>query len=479
MSDEWLILTATIDIVVAVVVSAHVVLTKRDTRAAIGWVGLIWLAPLIGSFLYIWLGVNRIERKARLLRSGHQRPEAAEHRQMCPQSVIDQTFGPGGVHLLSLVTLGSKVAKKPLLAGNRIQPLLDGDQAFPAMLQAIDEATKTISLSTYIFDNDPVGENFLIALKRAVDRNVQVRVLIDDMGSRYSWPTMVHAMQRAGIPCATFMPTLIPWKFQYTNLRTHRKTLVVDGKVGFTGGINIREGHNLASNPKHPVRDIHFQVDGPVVSQFQETFADDWSFSTGEVLQGREWFPQIAEQGSVLARGVPDGPDENFESFRHLLLGAIACAESSIRVVTPYFLPDASLIIGLNVAAMRGITVDIVLPGENNILPVQWASMSHLSQLVDRGCRIWISPPPFDHTKLMVIDDLISFVGSSNWDPRSLRLNFEFNLECYDRELATQLTSIVQERIEKARPFTVTDLTERNLAIRLRDGIAALASPYL
>lgn len=479
LSDYWLIVTATIDIVVAVVASAHVVLTKRDTRAAIGWVGLIWLTPLIGAFLYFWLGVNRIERKARLLRGSHQRPEPIEHREMCDQAALDQAFGPSGVHLLSLVTLGGRLTKKPLLAGNQIEPLLDGDQAFPAMLQAIDEATQTISLSTYIFDNDPIGEAFLNALKRAVQRNVQVRVLIDDMGVRYSWPTMIHSLRRAGITCATFMPTSILWKFQYTNLRTHRKSLVIDGRIGFTGGINIRAGHYLASKPRHPVRDIHFRVDGPVVSQIQEMFADDWSFSTGEVLQGSEWFPQIAERGSVLARGVPDGPDEHFESFRHLLLGAIASAESSIRVVTPYFLPDASLIIALNVAAMRGITVEIVLPGENNILPVQWASMSHLSQLVDRGCRIWISPPPFDHTKLMVVDDLACFVGSSNWDPRSLRLNFEFNLECYDRSLAARLTSIVQQRIDHARPLTVGELNGRSLAIRLRDGIAALASPYL
>ncbi|MFT5523293.1 MAG: cardiolipin synthase [Pirellulaceae bacterium] len=211
----------------------------------------------------------------------------------------------------------------------------------------------------------------------------------------------------------------------------------------------------------------------------QEVFADDWSFCTGEVLDAEIWFPQIVARGDVLARGIPDGPDENFESFRHAILGAVACAESSIRVVTPYFLPDAALITALNVAAVRGIAVDIVLPGKNNIPLVQWASTSLLWQFVERGCRVWISPPPFDHAKLLVVDDVISFVGSSNWDPRSLRLNFEFNLECYDRSLAANLRAIIRDRIRRGRRLSLEELDGRSLAIRLRDGIARLASPYL
>jgi cardiolipin synthase len=434
LTNHWLFFTSTIDLAVAIVASSHVVLTKRDTRASIAWVGLIWLTPLLGALLYFLIGVNRIRRRARLLRSERQRRESVAHQTACSQSDLDKTLGAKGGYLRSLANLTSEITKRPLVAGNCIEALIDGDQAFPAMIQAIDQATKSISLGTYIFDNDRIGGLFLNALKRAVSRNVEVRVLIDDMGARYSRPTMSTNLRRAGITCATFMPPSIPWKFQYTNLRTHRKSLVVDGRLGFTGGINIRDGHCLASHPRHPVRDLHFRVLGPIVSQIQEVFADDWSFCTSEVLEGEIWFPQLEAEGDVICRVIPDGPDENFESFRHTLLGAIACAEYSIQVVTPYFLPDASLITALNVAALRGIAVDIVLPAKNNIPLVQWASTALLWQVVERGCRVWISPPPFDHTKLLVIDGLVSFVGSSNWDPRSLRLNFELNLECYDRE---------------------------------------------
>jgi cardiolipin synthase len=479
LTNHWLFLTATIDLVVAIVASSHVVLTKRDTRATIAWVGLIWLTPLVGAFLYFLLGINRIQRRARSLRSGHRHPGSVGHLESCSQEKLDETLGPNGGYLRSLVNLVGEISKRRLLAGNCVTPLINGDQAFPAMIQAIDQSTKTVSLGTYIFDNDRIGQLFLDALKRAVSRNIKVRVLIDDMGARYSRPTMIHDLRRAGILCTTFMPPLIPWKFQYSNLRTHRKTLIVDGDVGFTGGINIREGHCLSFNPRHPIRDLQFRVEGPVVSQMQEVFADDWLFCTGEVLEGDGWFPQIESNGSVLARGIPDGPDDNFESFHHALLGAIACAEYSIRVVTPYFLPDASLITALNVAALRGIVVDIVLPKANNIPLVKWASTALLWQVVERGCRVWISPPPFDHTKLLVVDGLASFIGSSNWDPRSLRLNFELNLECYDRVLAGQLTTMIQERMDRARRLTLSELDGRTLAIKLRDGIARLASPYL
>ncbi len=465
--------------IVAVVASAHAVLTKRDTRATIAWVGLICLTPLVGAILYTWLGINRIERRARRLRSVHQHPQPTKNPEACPQAILTDTLGPDGAHLCSLATLVQNISGRPLLHGNRIVPLHDGDEAFPAMLQAITEATLSVSLGTYIFDNDRVGQQFLEALTHAVARKVQVRVLIDDMGARYSWPTMAHALRKAGIPLATFMPPLVPWRFQYSNLRTHRKTLVVDGNIGFTGGINLREGHLLSSHPRHPVRDLHFRVEGPVVSQIQHVFADDWSFCTGEVLEGDLWFPELAPAGQVVSRGIPDGPDEDFESFLHTLLGALASAERSVQIVTPYFLPDASLITALNVAALRGITVDIVLPKENNIALVQWASTAMLWQIVSRGCRVWISPPPFDHTKLMVVDELVSFVGSSNWDARSLRLNFEFNLECYDRPLAANLTSVVQERIRRAHRLTLAELDGRPLPTKLRDGIARLASPYL
>lgn len=477
--DIWFYFAAALEFGLAIAASGHAILYKRDVRATIAWVGLIWLVPFVGAGLYVWLGINRIERRARSRRA--RRPDAItiSKRDLDVKSEPAEAIGADHVNLMSLMKLVGEVTRKPLLAGNRIEPLIDGDQAFPAMLASIDAATMSVSLSTYIFDHDRAGLLFVEALQRAVARHVEVRVLIDDMGARYSWPRIKRALRRTKVSWTTFMPPVIPWRFQHTNLRTHRKILVVDGQIGFTGGMNIREGHCLAANPDFPVHDLHFRVEGPVVSQMQEVFADDWAFCTEEILEGSRWFPGIKPQGLVIARGLPDGPDEDFESFRMTLFGAIASAESSILVVTPYFLPDAALVTALNVAAMRGLAVDVVLPERSNISLVQWAATAQLWQVVERGCRIWLTPPPFDHTKLMVVDGMAAFVGSANWDARSLRLNFEFNLECYDAELARELTKIAQSKIRSARQVSLAELNGRSLPVRLRDGMARLCSPYL
>jgi cardiolipin synthase len=320
---------------------------------------------------------------------------------------------------------------------------------------------------------------FLDALASAVARRVEVRVLVDDVGARYTWPSIVRSLRRAGITVGKFLPTRLPWGFRYSNMRNHRKILVADGRIGFAGGMNIREGNMLATAKRCPIQDLHFRIDGPVVSHLQEVFAFDWRFCTGEQLEGDAWFPRIDASGEALARGISDGPDEDFDKSRLTLLGAISCARQSLSIVTPYFLPDSSLITSLCVAAMRGVSVDIVLPEKNNLTLVQWASMAVVGELVERGCRVWFSPPPFDHTKLMLVDELWSLIGSTNWDPRSLRLNFEFNVECYDAALAKRLGDFAQKKIDASRGLSLADIHGRNLAVKLRDGVARLASPYL
>ena len=263
------------------------------------------------------------------------------------------------------------------------------------------------------------------------------------------------------------------------NLRNHRKLLIVDGTIGFTGGMNIREASVLASQHPHPVQDLHFRLDGPVVAHLMEAFSEDWAFTTGEVLEGIDWFPRLEETGSAVARGITDGPDRDIDKAELALLGALAVARSSVRIVTPYFLPDSRLISALNVTAMRGVSVEILLPQKNNLALVQWASTAQLWQVLRRGCRIYATAPPFDHTKLMLVDDCWAFFGSSNWDPRSLRLNFEFDVECYDADLVTTLHALVEAKLRTARPVTLDDVNGRPLFIKLRDGVVRLAAPYL
>jgi len=456
--------------VVMILASGHVVLHKRDARSALGWVGIILLVPVVGALLYVVFGINRIRRRATRLRP---RGETAEP----PGAGI--SLPPRFAHLEPLARLTGRVARWPLLGGNRVTPLVNGEEAYPAMLAAIAAARRSIALSSFIFDHDSVGEEFAVALAAAVRRGVAVRVIIDAVGARYSWPSMVGALRRAGIPVARFLPTWVPWRLPYVNLRCHRKLLAVDGRLAFTGGLNIHEGHMPSRTPRRPVIDLHFCVEGPIVAQLVQAFAEDWTFVSRETLAGEAWFPALAPAGEVWARTITDGPDHDFEATRWILAGALASARSTVRIQTPYFLPDAGLVTELNTAALRGVVVDILLPEAGNLSTVQWASMAQLQEILEYGCAVRLVPPPFDHTKLLLVDELWSLIGSANWDPRSLRLNFELNLECYDAALAASLGALYEQKRSGSRRITLDDLNARGLCTKLRDGTARLVSPYL
>ncbi len=464
---------------VTLLASGHVILYKRDNHAAVAWVGLIWLLPVFGAVLYLLLGINRIRRRARFLR-GERKGTPAMPAGWAGLTEVPAHVVPLRDYYPDLVRLVDAIVQKPALEGNSVSPLVNGDEAYPAMIKAIEGAEKSVSMSTYIFDRDDAGKSFLRALSDAVCRGVEVRVLIDAVGLRYSWPPMDRLLRQAGIKVARFMPTVLPWRMPFMNLRNHRKILVIDGRKGFAGGMNIRSGHLIGALPRHPVQDLHFEVEGPVVAHFQDVFAEDWHFATSEVLKGEEWFPAIEPGGGVTARGIPDGPDEDFEKLLWTIHGALACAKSAVQIMTPYFLPDSALVRALGLAAMRGVAVDIIVPSVNNIPFIHWASRASFAQLIEEGCHIWLSPPPFDHTKLMIVDGLWVLFGSGNWDPRSLMLNFEFNVECYSRELASGLNKLlIEPRIARSERVTIGAMNSRPAPTKLRDGVARLFSPYL
>jgi cardiolipin synthase len=475
----WTVLAATLTILLSLIASGHALMYKRDSRSVVLWVGFVWFVPVLGALLYFVFGINRIKRRAILLRGNLARFRAASSGVSYPGSEIAGYLPADAHHLAGVAEVVDKVVDQRLLAGNQIEPLVNGDAAYPSMLRAIAEARHSVTLSTYIFDRDETGLSFARALGEAVRRGVEVRVLIDATGTRYSLPTILGALRDEGVPHARFLRTFPPWQLLSLNLRNHRKLLVVDGRIGFTGGMNIRVGHHLARNPSHPVQDIQFRVEGPVVAHLQEAFADDWFFTRRETLRGATWFPPLEPAGPVIARGIADGPDEGYEKLRWTLLAAIAAARRSICILTPYFLPEPAIVSALNVAAMRGVAVHIVLPAKGNLPVAQWASTAHWWQVLVHGCRIWLSPPPFDHSKLFVVDDCWSSVGSTNWDPRSLRLNFEFNLECYDRELAAALGELFERKRASAREVSLREVDARSVPVRLRDGVARLLTPFL
>jgi cardiolipin synthase A/B len=477
--DAWWTPVSTVLMVAGSLFAAsHAVLVKRDVRSAAGWVALICLVPGIGAFLYVLLGINRIRRRASLLRQGMTRVYWEPAQPVTPAKLVSH-LSLEGSHLSLLARAIDQVTARRLLPGNRVQPLVDGDEAYPEMIGAIEAATRTVCLSSYIFETTGAGGRFIDALASAMERGVQVRVLIDDVGARYTMPRPERVLRRRGVRAASFMPALRLFRPGYLNLRNHRKILVVDGRVAFTGGLNIRKGHMLSEGPRHPTRDLHFRLEGPVVAHLSQVFAEDWAYTTKERLEGPGWFPELESVGDTFARGIADGPDEDFDRFTWTLHSALACARRSVIVMSPYFLPDTALATALNAAALRGVDVRILIPRRSNLLLVQWAMGRQLEEVLGHGCRVWQSPAPFDHTKLVIVDQEWTLLGSANWDTRSLRLNFELDVECYDRSLASLIEAYTQLRWKESVPLTLEDLQRRPLWERLRDGYARLLMPYL
>ena len=473
LQDVRTVVVAVLSLGVALVATGHVVLHKRDVRAALGWVGFIWLAPLLGAGAYFVLGVNRIRRRAQALRLPEVRARVPDALRPPPPPLP-----PEAEHLRSLVALADGAVRRPLVAGNAVTLLEGGTRAYGEMRAAIERAERSVTLCTYLLDPGIAGDAIAAALAGAHERGAKVKVLIDAVGARYRWPAAHRRLRRLGLETELFLPRLTPAWLPFVNLRNHRKVLVVDGKVGFTGGMNIRDDF-LSLDGRPPFMDLHARLEGPVVEHLQSTFAEDWRFTTGESLEGPAFFPPLRRAGDVLARGVTDGPDEDFEAIRWILLGALATARERVTIVTPYFLPDAGLVTALDVAVMRGIEIDLVLPERGNLPFVQWAQTAGLWQVIERGCRVWASPPPFDHTKLMVVDGVWSLIGSANWDPRSLRLNFELDVECYDPALASRVEALAVERMRRSRRITMADVDARSFPVKLRDGVVRLLSPYL
>ncbi|WP_321367479.1 cardiolipin synthase [uncultured Desulfuromusa sp.] len=456
--------------------SGHALLTKRDPRAALGWIITCLAMPGIGALLYWLLGVNRIRTRSRELQE-HGRGMHWLHVDQPPRSKDIANF-PDNSTSQPLIKLSDAVTRRPLTYGNKITVLYNGEQAYPAMLDAIEGAKESIFLSSYILKHDQIGCRFAQALIAAADREVDVRVLVDAVGELYSLRKIRHKFRGTKVKAATFLPLSLLGSF-YFNLRNHRKLLIVDNQYSFTGGMNIRDRHMAAdqNNPRRVI-DIHFRFEGPICEQLRDAFMEDWHFATKESrAPHKEVTPPIV--GNACCRGISAGPNERHETLNWILLGALACAKSHIRIMTPYFIPNRAQLAAINTASLRGVRVDILLPEKNNLPYVAWASNALLFELLEQNSHIYFQPPPFIHSKLLLIDDKYALIGSANLDPRSLRLNFEFNVEVFDAETVAELTSHFDQSREKAREISLEEMDSRTLPLRLRDSFCRLFSPYL
>lgn len=370
----------------------------------------------------------------------------------------------------------------PILEGNRYQALVNGDRIFPAMLDAIRSAKETVTFETYIYWSGDIGRQFAQALSERAQAGVKVHVLLDWLGSAKIDEEFLQRMRDAGVAIQKFHePHWYHWG--RLNNRTHRKLLVVDGRVGFTGGVGIAPEWTGDAQDADHWRDTHFRVEGPVVAQMQAVFLDNWAKASGEVMHGAAYFPALAPlapAGQGRAQMFSSSPSGGSESMHLMYLMAITAADRSIDLSSAYFVPDAMTVDALVAAMRRGVKVRIVTPGPIiDSQTVRRASRALWGPLLAAGADIREYQPTMYHCKVLVVDGLLVSVGSTNFDNRSFRLNDEANLNIYDEAFAAEQTAIFERDLERARQVTLRQWHDRPWHEKLLERAAALLAPQL
>jgi cardiolipin synthase len=367
----------------------------------------------------------------------------------------------------------------PLAAGNRAETLLNGDQIFPSMLQAIRSAKKTITFETYIYWSGDIGKEFAEALSDRAKSGVKVHLILDWVGSQKMDAAQLDEMRRAGVEVERYHEP--KWySINRLNNRTHRKLLVVDGRVGFTGGVGIADKWSGNAQDADHWRDTHYRIEGPAVAQMQAAFTDNWTKITGRVLHTSDYFPALAPVGKQYAQVFQSSIEGGAESMHLMYLLSLAAATKSIHLSMAYFAPDEPALQTLIDAIKRGVKVQLILPGPiSDAQLVQDASRAKWGELLALGAEIYQYQPTMFHCKVLVIDGLWTSVGSTNFDPRSFRLNDEANLNVYDREVAARQIADFENDVKKSRRVTLEEWQARPWHEKLKERAALLVSPQL
>ncbi|HEY1230410.1 MAG TPA: cardiolipin synthase [Ramlibacter sp.] len=366
-----------------------------------------------------------------------------------------------------------------IVDGNRVDALVDGDEIFPAMLAAIRAARRTVLFETFIYWSGAIGEEFADALAERARAGVKVHVLLDWVGSTRMQDNLLERMRQAGVEVRKYHP-LRWYNLSRLNNRTHRKLLIVDGRIGFTGGVGIAPqwcGH--AQDPDH-WRDNHFRVEGPVVAQMQSVMLDNWTNTAGQVLHGAEYFPALEPAGDQQAQMFASSPEGGSESMLMMVLLAITAATRTIDLSSAYFVPDAATRDALVAAVKRGVRVRVITPGKHtDTMTVRRASRGLWGELLQAGVQIHEYQPTMYHCKGMIVDGLMTSVGSTNFDMRSFRMNDEANLNVYDAGFAQQMTQVFEADLARSRRITYEAWKGRPLSIRLQEQALAMFGSLL
>lgn len=459
----------------------NLLLENRNPLKTHSYLLLLLMLPVIGALIYFFFGQHQRKRKV-----------------FAKRGLINQAFGPvyAQEHLDSKTRLNKQIIEShgqyeklirflkndlsPLSLNNKVTVLRNGEEKFPDLMEAIKGAEDHIHIEYYIFENDAIGAPFAELLIEKAMAGVEVRMLVDGVGSLALKKGFFRRMKSAGIQLAEFMPVLFPSFTSKINYRDHRKIVIVDGKIGFTGGINISDRYINNGNHTSYWRDTHLKIEGEAVKTLQFLFFLNWQFVVQHELETKQkYFPTIAETGNHCVQINASGPDWELASIMDSFLIAITSARSSVRIATPYFIPTESILDAISTVSKSDITVELMIPYESDSWIVQAASLSFIEDLLIAGINIYFYKKGFLHSKVIMIDESFASVGTANMDYRSFDLNHEVNTYLYDADLVETLSKQFEEDKLESVQISLEDWRQRGLKQKLKESVCRLLAPLL
>lgn len=466
-----------------ILASVVVFLERKDPSSTWAWLLVLFFLPFIGFLLYLIFGQN-LARQRLFIWEDLKKIGFDDLVKMQTELIKNEEYQfktAAAKKHRDLIFLSLRVNNAILTQNNDIEIFIDGKDKFESLFRDLEQAKDHIHLQYYIFRDDELGMRLIDLLTRKAKEGVKVRVLYDEMGSRRIKKRSFNKLIKAGGEVEVFFPSKIPLVNLRINFRNHRKLVIIDGKIGYVGGFNVGDEY-LGLNKKFGYwRDTHLRIVGDAVHAIQIRFILDWNQASerNDIYYAPNYFPETQYPGNVPVQIVTSGPDSEWESIKNGYIKMISAARKSIYIQTPYFIPDASILDNLRIAALSGVDVRIMIPNKPDHMFVYWATLSYIGELLKAGAKIYIYENGFIHAKMMIIDGEAASVGTANIDVRSFKLNFEVNAFIYDHETSSRLMTIFEDDMKKSRLLTQDEYNNRPLIIRFKESISRLLSPIL
>jgi cardiolipin synthase A/B len=476
--SAWGILSL-VFLLTSVPIAFIIILEKRSPFKTAAWILVLVLLPVIGLVFYLFFGQEYRKQKLFSRRgikalARYRRVTSKQLRRLQKMEIqLPQPFG----NYRKIISLLLNNSHAVLTTGNQLKILNDGRKTTDSIFEALEKAKHHIHLEYYIIDNDQTGNRLKEILIRKRGQGVEVRVIIDDVGSWGLGKSYIDSLKNAGIEIYSFMEVRFPRLTGRVNYRNHRKIVIVDGEIGFTGGINMADRYIKGLEKIGPWRDTHLRLEGDAVTCMQVVFAADWFFVKGENLWGDEYFHPFSETMGVPVQISASGPDSDWDGIGQAIFSAIANAQKEVFIVTPYLMPPPAITTALKTAALGGIDVRIIIPEKSDAHIPKWCSFSYVEELLEAGVRIFFYQNGFIHSKLVMVDGVFSTVGTANLDFRSLETNFEVNAFIYDEHFTRQLNAFFKVDIRHSREIILSEWRKRPWYKKTRESLAYFISP--